>query len=182
MFESWKRTISGYRRSRHNRRQQTRAHRLERLEDRQMMTIDWSMPARFGYVDQAGLAMIDRDLDGRMDMHLEPALEMIEKAVEAQPQDGYIVDSLGWAFYKLGRIEEAVATLEQAVMLRPNDAEINDHLGDAYWRAGRRLEARFQWNVAASVDEVGNVRERVAPKLASGLPEDGGTEDAAAAQ
>ena len=117
-----------------------------------------------------------------MDMHLEPALEMIEKAVEAQPQDGYIVDSLGWAFYKLGRIEEAVATLEQAVMLRPNDAEINDHLGDAYWRAGRRLEARFQWNVAASVDEVGNVRERVAPKLASGLPEDGGTEDAAAAQ
>ena len=117
-----------------------------------------------------------------MDMHLEPALEMIEKAVEAQPQDGYIVDSLGWAFYKLGRIEEAVATLEQAVMLRPNDAEINDHLGDAYWRAGRRLEARFQWNVAASVDEVGNVRERVAPKLASGLPEAGGTGDAAAAQ
>lgn len=117
-----------------------------------------------------GYSWIDQDLN------LEPALEMIEKAVAAQPQDGYIVDSLGWAFYKLGRIEDAVKTLEQAVLLRPNDAEINDHLGDAYWKAGRRLEARFQWNVAASVDEVGNVKERVAPKLAEGLTEETATE------
>ena len=98
-----------------------------------------------------GYSWIDQD------MNLEPALEMIEKAVEAQPQDGYIVDSLGWAFYKLGRIEDAVKTLEQAVLLRPNDAEINDPL-------------------AASVDEVGNVKERVAPKLAEGLTEDTATE------
>src|SRR5690606_10143182 len=104
-----------------------------------------------------------------MDMHLEEALEMIEKAVEAQPQDGYIIDSLGWAFYKLGRLDEAVETLERAVMLLPSDPEINDHLGDAYWKVGRKLEARFQWNIARSVDEVGNVAERVAPKLADGL-------------
>ncbi|HWV21905.1 MAG TPA: tetratricopeptide repeat protein [Devosia sp.] len=104
-----------------------------------------------------------------MDMNLDRALGMIEKAVEAQPQDGYVVDSLGWAFYKLGRIDEAVETLERAVMLRPNDAEINDHLGDAYWKAGRRLEAQFQWKVAKSVDEVGNVAERVGPKLIDGL-------------
>ena len=104
-----------------------------------------------------------------MDMNLERALGMIEEAVAAQPQDGYVVDSLGWAFYKLGRIDEAVETLERAVMLRPNDAEINDHLGDAYWKAGRRLEAEFQWNVAKSVDEVGNVAERVGPKLIEGL-------------
>lgn len=104
-----------------------------------------------------------------MDMNLDEALGMIEKAVEAQPQDGYVVDSLGWAFYKLGRIDEAVETLERAVMLRPNDAEINDHLGDAYWKAGRRLEAQFQWKVAKSVDEVGNVAERVGPKLTDGL-------------
>jgi tetratricopeptide (TPR) repeat protein len=124
-------------------------------------------PAVLNYL---GYSWIDQD------MNLEPALEMIEKAVEAQPQDGYIVDSLGWAFYKLGRVEEAVATLEQAVLLRPNDAEINDHLGDAYWKAGRKLEAKFQWNVAASVDEVGNVKERVAPKLADGLTEENATE------
>ena len=112
-----------------------------------------------------------------MDMHLEEALDMIEKAVAAQPQDGYIVDSLGWAFYKLDRIEEAVATLEQAVQLQPNDPEINDHLGDAYWKAGRKLEARFQWRVASSVDEVGNVRERAAPKLADGLTDANATQD-----
>ena len=104
-----------------------------------------------------------------MDMNLDEALGMIEKAVAAQPQDGYVVDSLGWAFYKLNRIDEAVETLERAVMLRPNDAEINDHLGDAYWKAGRRLEAQFQWKVAKSVDEVGNVAERVGPKLEDGL-------------
>lgn len=124
-------------------------------------------PAVLNYL---GYSWIDQD------MNLEPALEMIEKAVAAQPQDGYIVDSLGWAFYKLGRIDEAVATLEQAVLLRPNDAEINDHLGDAYWKAGRKLEARFQWNVAASVDQEGNVKERVAPKLADGLTKANETE------
>ena len=104
-----------------------------------------------------------------MDMHLEEALEMIETAVEAQPMDGYIIDSLGWAFYKLGRLDEAVETLERAVMLLPSDPEINDHLGDAYWKAGRRLEARFQWNIARSVDTTGNVVERAEAKLAEGL-------------
>ena len=110
-----------------------------------------------------GYSWIDQD------MHLERALEMIETAVAAQPQDGYIIDSLGWAFYKLDRMDEAVETLERAVMLLPNDPEINDHLGDAYWKVGRKLEARFQWNIARSVDEAGNVAERVAPKLADGL-------------
>lgn len=110
-----------------------------------------------------GYSWIDQD------MHLERALGMIEKAVEAQPMDGYIIDSLGWAFYKLDRMDEAVETLERAVMLLPNDPEINDHLGDAYWKAGRKLEARFQWNIAKSVDALGNVAERVAPKLADGL-------------
>jgi tetratricopeptide (TPR) repeat protein len=102
-------------------------------------------------------------------INLEPALDMIEKAVEQAPNDGYIIDSLGWAFYRLGRYDEAVEALEQAVQLRPDDPEINDHLGDAYWRADRRLEARFQWNIAAAVDEEGNVRERAQLKLAKGL-------------
>ncbi|WIY53517.1 tetratricopeptide repeat protein [Devosia sp. YIM 151766] len=111
-----------------------------------------------------------------MDMHLDEALEMIEKAVEAQPRDGYIIDSLGWAFYKLGRLDEAVETLERAVMLLPSDPEINDHLGDAYWKVGRKLEARFQWNIARSVDAIGTVAERVAPKLADGLTPENETE------
>jgi len=111
-----------------------------------------------------------------MDMHLDEALEMIETAVEAQPNDGYIIDSLGWAFYKLGRMDEAVETLERAVMLLPSDPEINDHLGDAYWKVGRRLEARFQWNIARSVDTTGNVVERAEAKLAEGLTPENETE------
>ncbi|GGF31310.1 hypothetical protein GCM10011321_23250 [Youhaiella tibetensis] len=102
-------------------------------------------------------------------MNLDRALGMIQKAVQSQPNDGYIVDSLGWAYYRLNKYDDAVRYLEQAVQLRPNDPEINDHLGDAYWRAGRTLEARFQWNIALSVDQEGNVKERVKPKLANGL-------------
>lgn len=120
-------------------------------------------PGQPAVLNYLGYSWID------MDMNLDRALTMIEEAVDAQPQDGFIVDSLGWAFYKLGRIDEAVETLERAVMLRPNDAEINDHLGDAYWKAGRHLEAQFQWKVARSVDEVGKVAQRVDAKLADGL-------------
>ncbi len=102
-------------------------------------------------------------------INLEPALVMIEKAVKAAPRDGYIVDSLGWAIYKMGRYEEAVRILEEAVRLLPNDPEINDHLGDAYWFAGRKREARFQWTIAKSVDRRGVVTKRVLPKLENGL-------------
>ncbi len=101
--------------------------------------------------------------------NLIPALDMIQKAVAASPNDGYIIDSLGWAFFRLGRFDEAVQQLELAVQLRSTDPEINDHLGDAYWRAGRTLEAKFQWNIAASVDKEGAVKERVAKKLVGGL-------------
>ena len=83
-----------------------------------------------------------------MNMNLDEGMEMIRKAVELRPSDGYIVDSLGWAHYRLGEYEEAVRELERAVSLKPDDPVLNDHLGDAYWRAGRRLEATFQWSHA----------------------------------
>lgn len=101
--------------------------------------------------------------------NLGQALGMIQQAVKATPTDGFIVDSLGWAFYKLGRIPDAVSTLEQAVQLKPNDPQINDHLGDAYWKAGRRLEAHFQWNVAASLDPDATLKAELQKKQASGL-------------
>ncbi len=80
--------------------------------------------------------------------HLDKAKEMLNKAVELQPDDGFIVDSLGWAYYRLGDYGKAVTFLERAVELEPADPVINDHLGDAYWRAGRQREARFQWQRA----------------------------------
>jgi len=97
-----------------------------------------------------------------MGIHLDRALDMIKKAVELRPQDGYIVDSLGWAYYKLGRYDEAVVELEKAVKLRPEDPTINDHMGDAYWRVGRQLEATFQWHhaIAASLSRKISSRSR----------------------
>ncbi|HJS06314.1 MAG TPA: hypothetical protein VJ809_01595, partial [Pirellulales bacterium] len=86
MFDSWKRAISGYRRPRHNRRQLRRTHRLEKLEERRMMTIDWSMPARFGYINDTQV-IIDRDRDGRMDMHLDPAqIQLKDELSQLEPE------------------------------------------------------------------------------------------------
>lgn len=113
--------------------------------------------------------------------NLDKALGMIQQAVKATPTDGFIIDSLGWAFFKLGRFPEAVSTLEQAVQLKPNDPAINDHLGDAYWRAGRKLEAHFQWNVASSLDTDGTLKAALIKKRSSGLDTDTASTAAAAA-
>ena len=70
-------------------------------------------------------------------INLDEGMRMIRRAVEQRPDDGYIVDSLGWAYYRLGNYDEAVKHLERAVELKPEDPTINDHLGDAYWKVGR---------------------------------------------
>ncbi|MDQ2633197.1 MAG: tetratricopeptide repeat protein [Pseudomonadota bacterium] len=105
-----------------------------------------------------------------MNINLEEGMEMIRKAVELRPSDGYIVDSLGWAHYRLGEYEDAVRELERAVSLKPNDPVLNDHLGDAYWRAGRRLEATFQWSHARDMEPEPAVLAEVEKKLKEGLP------------
>lgn len=80
--------------------------------------------------------------------HLERAFDMLHKAVTLSSGEPMILDSLGWAYYKLGRYEDAVRILEKAALLLPDDAVVNDHLGDAYWRVGRYREALFQWRHA----------------------------------
>ncbi|HUG62503.1 MAG TPA: tetratricopeptide repeat protein [Methylomirabilota bacterium] len=102
-------------------------------------------------------------------MNYVEALDMIEKAVELEPTDGYIIDSLGWVYYKLGRYEEAVQQLERAVSLKANDPTINDHLGDAYWRVGRKLEARFQWSHARDLEPEPEDLEKILGKLTNGM-------------
>ncbi|WP_146345867.1 tetratricopeptide repeat protein [Phaeobacter marinintestinus] len=81
---------------------------------------------------------------------LDEALDMIERAVAARPDSGYIVDSLGWVLFRLGRYNEAVDQMERAVELMAVDPVVNDHLGDVYWAVGRKLEAEFQWKRALS--------------------------------
>lgn len=103
----------------------------------------------------------------------DEALAMIERAAAAQPESGYIIDSLGWVLYRLGRYREAVEPMERAVELMPVDPVVNDHLGDVYWAVGRKLEAQFQWNRALSFvdnDENGEVEaDRIRRKLEVGL-------------
>jgi tetratricopeptide (TPR) repeat protein len=102
--------------------------------------------------------------------NLKEGMSLIEKAVALKPDDGYIVDSLGWAHFKLGNFKEAVRFLERAVELKPEDPVLNDHLGDALWRVGREREARFQWDQSLTLEPEPEEVEKIKKKLADGLP------------
>jgi Flp pilus assembly protein TadD len=100
---------------------------------------------------------------------LDEALDMVRRASAANPHSGAMVDSLGWAHYRLGDYEEAVEKLERAAELEPADPEINHHLGDAYWRVGRRIEAQFQWRKVLTLEPTPATKTAVELKLESGL-------------
>ena len=103
--------------------------------------------------------------------HLDEAFKMLRKAVALRPEDGFIVDSLGWADYRLADYEGAVKELESAIALKPGDPTINDHLGDAYWRTGHKLEAQFQWNHARDLKPEAEDLPGILDKIAHGLPD-----------
>ncbi len=113
-------------------------------------------------------------------INLDEGVEMIKKAVDLRPRSGFIVDSLGWAYYRLGQYEDAVRELEKAVDLMPQDPTINDHLGDAYWQVGRKLEATFQWKIALAAETPPDDPDAIEKKLKEGLKPE--TEDAAKAE
>lgn len=100
---------------------------------------------------------------------VEQGAEMIARAHAADPDNGNIQDSLGWAQYRQGLYDAAVETLEGAVEKEPANAEINDHLGDAYWRVGRRREAEWQWSRVLTLDPDADRRAAVERKLSEGL-------------
>lgn len=102
-------------------------------------------------------------------INIEEGMDMIRTAVSQRQNDGNIVDSLGWAHYRLGNYEDAVVQLERAVQLRPSEPVINDHLGDAYWKVGRKLEATYQWRHALSLEPDDELREIIERKLEDGL-------------
>jgi tetratricopeptide (TPR) repeat protein len=105
-------------------------------------------------------------------VHLDDGMDMIRRAVEQRPDDGYIVDSLGWAYFRTGNYDEAVKNLERAVELKPDDPTINDHLGDAYWRVGRTLEAHYQWSQAKDLGPEKEDLPKIEAKIKDGLPDD----------
>ena len=74
-------------------------------------------------------------------INLDQALEYIQRAIELKPDNGYIRDSLGWVYYRLGKLDQAIKELETAVKLSPEDAAILEHLGDVYLEKGRVRDA-----------------------------------------
>jgi len=128
---------------------------------RAALAIQPDQPTVLNYL---GYSMVERQ------ENLEEALEMIERAVEGEPDSGYIVDSLAWALYRMGRYDEALPHMERAVELLPTDPVLNDHLGDVYWAVGREREAHFQWRRALSYGPNDDMdMDRVRRKLEVGL-------------
>lgn len=112
-----------------------------------------------------GYSMVERGVN------IDEALKMIETAVAAEPNNGAIVDSLGWVLFERGAYQQAVGHLEDAASLIPVDPVINDHLGDGYWAVGRFTEAMFQWQRALSFDPAPKDAARIRRKIAIGLDE-----------
>jgi len=116
-----------------------------------------------------GYSWVDQSLN------IKEAMELIRRAVQLRPNDGYFVDSLGWAYYRQKDFNQAVKQLERAVELKPDDPVINDHLGDAYWNVGRRLEAKFQWKQALELKPEADDEAKIKKKLDAGLIEEPST-------
>lgn len=102
--------------------------------------------------------------------HVNEGMDLIRKAAASRPDQGYIIDSLGWAHFKLGQFNEAVENLERAAELSPSDGDVIDHLGDAYWRTGRGAEAAFEWRRALQLDSEPERQAALREKIDHGLP------------
>lgn len=140
----------------------------ERLDDfagaeadmRKALTLAPDEPRVLNYL---GYSFVDRG------EKLDEALGMIERAVAKEPGSGYIIDSLAWAYYRLGRYADAVEPMEKASLLEPVDPIVTDHLGDVYWAVGRTREAEFQWHRALSYGPEDKDATRIRAKLEKGL-------------
>ena len=120
-------------------------------------------PNQSQVLNYLGYGLVDRG------EKLDEALKMIQRAVAAEPQKGYIIDSLAWAYFRLGRYDEALEPMERASILEPVEPVVTDHLGDVYWMVGRRPEARFQWHRALSFKPTEKDAARIRRKLEVGL-------------
>ncbi len=127
---------------------------------RQALALSPDQPSVLNYL---GYSLVDRG------EKLDEALGMITRAVAAQPESGYIVDSLAWAYFRLGRFADALEPMERASLLEPVDPIVTDHLGDVYWANGRKREAQFQWRRALSFSPKDSDAERIRKKLEIGL-------------
>lgn len=145
-----------------------RSGRWPEAEDslKQSLRLNGDQPEVLNYLAYSWIDRGER-LDEAMDM-VKRALE-IRARVQRRPNDGYLIDSLGWGHFRLGEYDEAVRHLERAAELEPGDASINDHLGDAYWMAGRHIESRFQWERVLQLNPSPEHAKMIRRKLEFGL-------------
>ena len=141
---------------------QLKDHEKSEADFRKALSLSKDEPSVLNYL---GYSMIDRGVK------LDEAIAMVKKAVDLKPNDGYIVDSLGWAYYTIGDFDQAVNYLERAVDLNAADPTIAQHLGDAYWRVGRKLEAQFQWQHAKDNHPEPEDAAQIDARLKDGLVE-----------
>jgi tetratricopeptide (TPR) repeat protein len=101
---------------------------------------------------------------------IEESLKMLEKANNLKSNDPYIIDSLGWALYKLGRYKNSKNYLQLAVKLMPADPIVNDHYGDVLWKNGNKIQARYYWKYVLGLEDVKDeLKKNITKKLISGL-------------
>ncbi len=101
---------------------------------------------------------------------IKKSLSMLEKANKLRSNDPYIIDSLGWALYKLKRYEESKNYLQSAVRLLPSDPIVNDHFGDVLWKNGNEIQARYFWNYALNLEKAEkDLKKTIEDKLIQGL-------------
>ena len=134
-----------------------RGKKWERAEKQFLMALKF-VPDNPQVLNYLGYSWIDQGIN------INAAMDMIVKAAEQRPSDGYIIDSLGWAFYQIGQYEEAVIKLEKAVELT-SDSIIIDHLGDALFYSGRKIEAVFQWKRALEFEPSEEMTNKIKEKI-----------------
>ena len=102
--------------------------------------------------------------------NIEQSLRMLEKANELKSNDPYIIDSLGWALFKLNRLQESKKYLQLAVSLMPADPIVNDHFGDVLWKNGNEIQARYYWNFVLNLEKAeDDLKNKIKKKLITGL-------------
>ena len=101
---------------------------------------------------------------------IEKSLNMLEKANKLKSNDPFIIDSLGWALFKLKRYKESKNYLQMAVRLMPGDPIVNDHYGDVLWKNGNELQARYYWNYVLNLEKSEkDLKKIINKKLLKGL-------------
>ena len=103
-------------------------------------------------------------------INIQKSLVMLRKANRLRPNDGYIIDSLGWALFKLKKYKEAKLYLELAVVKMASDPVITDHYGDSLWMVNKPLQARYYWNHVLKLEKTKvELRKKIQQKLLFGL-------------